>query len=225
MKAQDVMVRDVVTVGPETEVAEAVALLVKHDISALPVVDADGNLIGIFSEADLLEREELGAEHHHPWWIETLLPPSKLAEEFSKAHGKKVSEMMSTDVISASQDTPVPEIAALLERHRIKRVPIVSDGKVVGIVSRSNLIQALASFKPASDPKSETDRSIRLELLDRLGQQRQWTDFGSRNIIVQDGVVHLWGLVSSESERKALTALAQGVPGVSDVADEMIPAY
>jgi len=225
MKAQDVMVRDVVTVGPETEVAEAVALLVKHDISALPVVDSDDNLIGILSEADLLEREELGAEHHHPWWIETLLPPSKLAEEFSKAHGKKVSEMMSTDVISASQDTPVPEIAALLERHRIKRVPIVSDGKVVGIVSRSNLIQALASFKPASDPKSETDRSIRLELLDRLGQQRQWTDFGSRNIIVQDGVVHLWGLVSSESERKALTALAQGVPGVSDVADEMIPAY
>jgi len=225
MKAQDVMVRDVVTVGPETEVAEAVALLVKHDISALPVVDSDDNLIGILSEADLLEREELGAEHHHPWWIETLLPASKLAEEFSKAHGKKVSEMMSTDVISASQDTPVPEIAALLERHRIKRVPIVSDGKVVGIVSRSNLIQALASFKPASDPKSETDRSIRLELLDRLGQQRQWTDFGSRNIIVQDGVVHLWGLVSSESERKALTALAQGVPGVSDVADEMIPAY
>jgi CBS domain-containing protein len=225
MKAQDVMVRDVVTVGPDTEVAEAVALLVKHDISALPVVDSDGNLIGILSEADLLEREELGAEHHQPWWIETLMPASTLADEFAKAHGRKVSELMSTDVISASEDTPVSEIAALLERHRIQRVPIVSDGKVVGIVSRSNLIQALASSKPASEPKSETDRSIRLELLDRLGQQQQWTDFGSRNIIVQDGVVHLWGLVSSESERKALTALAQGIPGVSDVADEMIPSY
>jgi CBS domain-containing protein len=225
MKAQDVMVRDVVTVGPDTAVAEAVALLVKHDISALPVVDADGNLIGILSEADLLERGELGAEHHHPWWIETLMPASTLAEEFAKAHGKKVSELMSADVISASEDTPVSEIAALLERHRIQRVPIVSDGKVVGVVSRSNLIQALASSKPASEPKSETDRSICLELLDRLGQQQQWTDFGSRNIIVQDGVVHLWGLVSSESERKALTALAEGVPGVSDVADEMIPSY
>jgi len=225
MKAQDVMVRDVVTVGPDTKVAEAVALLVKHDISALPVVDSDGDLIGILSEADLLEREELGAEHHHPWWIETVMPASKLAEEFAKAHGKKVSELMSTDLITASEDTPVSEIAALLERHRIKRVPIVSDGKVVGIVSRSNLIQALASSKAASEPKNATDRSIRLELLDRLGQQRQWTDFGSRNIIVQDGVVHLWGLVSSESERKALTALAEGVPGVSDVADEMIPSY
>ncbi len=224
MKAQDVMVRDVVTVGPDTDVADAVKLLIKHDISALPVVDVDGNLVGILSEADFLERGELGAEHHHPWWVETLMPASKLAEEFAKAHGKKVSELMSTDVISASEDTPVSEIAALLEHYRIKRVPIVSDGKVVGIVSRSNLMQALASFKTASGPRSETDRSIRLELLDRLGQQR-WTDFGSRNIIVQDGVVHLWGLVSSESERKALTALAHEVPGVSSVADEMIPAY
>jgi len=224
MKAQDVMVRDIVTVGPDTQVVDAVALLIKHDISALPVVDAGNNLIGILSEGDLLEREELGAEHHHRWWMETLMPASKLAKEFAKSHGKKVSEVMSTNVISAREDTPVPEIAALLERHRIKRVPIVSNGKVVGIVSRSNLIQALASFKSASEPKSETDRGIRLELLDRLGKQ-PWTDFGSRNIIVQDGVVHLWGLVGSESERKALAALAEGVPGVTQVSDETIPAY
>jgi CBS domain-containing protein len=224
MKAQDVMVRDVVTVGPDTKVAEAVALLTKHDVSALPVVDTDGTLIGILSEADLLEREELGAEHHHPWWIESLMPASKLAEEFAKAHGKKVSEVMSTNVIIASEDTPASEIAALLERHRIKRVPIVRDDKVVGIVSRSNLIQALASSKPV-EPRSETDHSIRLELLDRLGKQQKWTDFGSRNIIVQDGVVHLWGLISSKSERKALIALAEGVPGVVSVSDEMIPTY
>ena len=103
-------------------------------------------------------------------------------------------------------------------------MPIVSNGKVIGIVSRSNLIQALASFKPASEPKSERDRSIRLELLDRLGKQ-PWADFGSRNVIVQDGIVHLWGLVGSESERKALTALAEGVPGVTQVSDDSIPAY
>jgi CBS domain-containing protein len=224
MKAQDVMVRDVVTVGPDTNVTEAVALLVEHDISALPVIDADGDLIGILSEADLLERGELGAERQHPWWIETLMPASTLAAEFAKAHGKKVAEVMSTRVITAHEDTPVSEIAALLERHRIKRVPIVSDGKVIGIVSRSNLIQALASSKPAAEPITETDHEIRLELLDRLGKQK-WTDFGGRNIIVHDGVVHLWGLVGSESERKALTALAHGVPGVADVADEMIPSY
>ena len=131
---------------------------------------------------------------------------------------------MSTNVISASEDAPVSEIATLLERHRIKRVPIVAHGKVVGIVSRSNLIQALASSGGALDAKRESDRSVRLELLDRLGRQK-WTDFGSRNVTVEDGVVHLWGLVGSESERKALIALAEGVTGVSDVADEMIPAY
>ena len=224
MKAQDVMVRNVLTVGPDTSVADAVAMLVKHDISALPVVNPDGSLIGILSEADLLEREELGAEHHYPWWIESLMPASKLAERFAKAHGKRVSEVMSTNVIFASEDTPASEIAALLETHRIKRVPIINDCKIVGIVSRSNLMQALASCKLA-EPRSKTDRSIRLELLDRLRQQQRWTDFGERNIIVQDGVVHLWGLISSDAERKALAALAEGIPGVVSVCDEMIPAY
>jgi CBS domain-containing protein len=224
MKAQDVMVRNVLTVGPDTSVADAVAMLVKHDISALPVVNPDDSLIGILSEADLLEREELGAEHHYPWWIESLMPASKLAERFAKAHGKRVSEVMSTNVIFASEDTPVSEIAALLETHRIKRVPIINDSKIVGIVSRSNLMQALASCKLA-EPKSKTDRSIRIELLDRLRQQQRWTDFGERNIIVQDGVVHLWGLISSDAERKALAALAEGIPGVVSVCDEMIPAY
>jgi CBS domain-containing protein len=224
MKAQDVMVRNVLTVGPDTSVADAVAMLVKHDISALPVVNPGGSLIGILSEADLLEREELGAEHHYPWWIESLMPASKLAERFAKAHGERVSEVMSTNVIFASEDTPASEIAALLETHRIKRLPIINDGKIVGIVSRSNLMQALASCKLV-EPKSKTDRSIRLELLDRLKQRQRWTDFGERNIIVQDGVVHLWGLISSDAERKALAALAEGIPGVVSVCDEMIPAY
>ena len=224
MKAQDVMVRNVLTVGPDTSVADAVAMLVKHDISALRGVNPDGSLIGILSEADLLEREELGAEHHYPWWIESLTPASKLAERVAKAHGKRVSEVMSTNVIFASEDTPASEIAALLETHRIKRVPIINDGKIVGIVSRSNLMQALASCKLA-EPKGKTDQSIRLELLDRLKQQQRWTDFGERNIIVQDGVVHLWGLISSDAERKALAALAEGIPGVVSVCDEMIPAY
>jgi CBS domain-containing protein len=223
MKAQDVMVRDVLTVKPETDVTDAIKVLSEHDISALPVVDGDGHLVGILSEADLLPRVEDG-EHRHPWWIEALMPASKLAHEFAEAHGKKVSEVMSTHVITASEDTPVSDIAVLLERHRIKRVPIVADGKVVGIVSRSNLIQALASSKLEPELKREADRSIRVALLDRLGEQ-QWTDFGSRNVIVEGGVVHLWGLVGSESEREALIALAREVRGVSGVADEMIPAY
>jgi osmotically-inducible protein OsmY len=123
-----------------------------------------------------------------------------------------------------SEDTPLSEIATLFEHKGIERVPVVKDGKLVGIVSRSNLIQALASVVGRMDQHDETDRQIRLELMSRL-QQQSWTDFGSRNVTVSDGVVHLWGLVGSQAEHKALLALAETVPGVSRVADEMIPAY
>jgi CBS domain-containing protein len=223
MKAMDVMVRDVVTVKPEADVASAIKLLVEHDISALPVVDDDGEVVGVISEADLVRRTEIGTEKHRPWWLEALTPGSTLAGEFAKAHGLRVSEIMSSDVISTSEETPLGEIATLLERHRIKRVPVIRDGKLVGIVSRSNLIQALASAAQGR-PAPEGDRKIRLELLSRLGEQH-WTDFGARNIIVSEGVVHLWGLVGSPEERNALVALAEEVPGVVRVEDEMIPSY
>jgi CBS domain-containing protein len=224
MRAIDVMVRDVVTVHPDTDVAEAIRLLAEHDVSALPVVDSEGNLLGILSEADLIHRVEIGTEKHRPWWLEAVTGANKLAEEFAKSHGKKVGEIMTSNVVSVSKETQLSEIAALFERKRIKRVPVVEDGKFVGVVSQSNLIQALASVVGRMDQHDETDRQIRLELMSRLEQQT-WTDFGRRNITVSDRVVHLWGLVGSEAERKALLALAEGVPGVSRVADEMIPAY
>jgi CBS domain-containing protein len=224
MRAIDVMVRDVVTVHPDIDVADAIKLLSEHDISGLPVVDEAGNLIGMLSEADLIHRAEIGTEKHRPWWLETVTGAATLAEEFAKSHGKKVGEVMTDGVITVTEETPLSEIAALFERKRIKRVPVVKDGKLVGIVSRSNLIQALASVIGRMDQHDETDRQIRLELQSRL-QQQSWTDFGSRNITVSDHVVHLWGLVGSEAERKALLALAESVPGVAKVADEMIPAY
>jgi predicted transcriptional regulator len=149
---------------------------------------------------------------------------STLAEEFAKSHGKKVGEVMTAGVISVTEETPLSDIAALFERKRIKRVPVVKDGMLVGIVSRSNLIQALASVVGRIDEHDETDRQIRLDLLSRL-QEQSWTDFGSRNVTVGSGVVRLWGLVGSEAKRKALLALAESVPGVSGVADEMIAAY
>ena len=226
MKAVDVMVRDVITIGPEDTVADAAKLIAQNDVSALPVVDDDGELVGVISEGDLMNREEIGTEVHHPWWIEAVTPAATLATEFAKAHGKKVEEVMSEDVITATEDTPLAEIASLLERNRIKRIPIVKDGKLVGIVSRSNLVQALASSNGGSSAAAQdASRNIRAELLSRLEQQQSWTDFGSRNIIVTDGKVHLWGLISSEAERKALISLAEGVPGVKQVIDEMIPAY
>ena len=224
MRAIDVMVRDVVTVHPDTDVADAIKLLSEHDVSALPVLDAAANLVGMLSEADLIHRVEIGTEKHRPWWQEAVTGASTLAADFAKSHGKKVDEIMTTGAISVSEETPLSEIAALFERKRIKRVPVVKDGKLVGIVSRSNLIQALASVVGRMDQNDETDSQIRLEVLSRLKDQ-PWTDFGDRNITVGNRVVHLWGLVGSEAERKALLALAEGVPGVSRVSDEMIPAY
>jgi len=224
MRAIDVMVRDVVTVHPDTDVAEAIKLLAEHDISALPVLDKDGNLIGVLSEADLIHRAEIGTEKHRPWWLEAVTGGSTLAEEFAKSHGKKVGEVMTDGVISVTEEAPLSDIATVFERKRIKRVPVVKDGKLVGMVSRSNLVQALASAVGRVDQHDETDRQIRLELMSRLKEQ-PWTGFGERNVTVGNRVVHLWGLVGSDAERKALRALAEGVPGVTRVADEMIPAY
>ena len=224
MKAMDVMVRDVVTVGPDDDVAKAISLLAERDVSALPVVDGDGKVVGVISEADLVRREEIGTDRHRSWWLEAMTPATALAGEFAKTHGRKVSEVMSAGVVAASEEMPLGEIAGLLEKHRIKRVPILRDGKLVGIVSRSNLIQALASAHIQAATNIVSDREIRHELLDRLGEQT-WTDFGSRNVIVQDGVVHLWGLVGSPEEQKALCALAEEIPGVKSVSDETFPAY
>jgi CBS-domain-containing membrane protein len=223
MKAMDVMVRDVVTIDPDADVAEALKLLADNDVSALPVVDDDAHVLGILSEADFLERAEFeGAPQ--PGWLEAFTPAHTRAEHYAKAHGRKVSELMSTAVISVTEDTPLGEIAALLERHRIKRVPVLDDGKLVGIVSRGHLIQALASAALPAGPDVESDRTIRAELLAELDEQT-WTDFGARNIIVVDGVVHIWGLVGSPEEHKALLALAENVHGVKKVVDEMFAAY
>ncbi|HUB64922.1 MAG TPA: CBS domain-containing protein [Methylocella sp.] len=224
MNARDVMVHDVVTVGPDEDVSKAVQLLVNHDISALPVVDGELRVIGILSEADLLHREKLGTEKHRAWWLEAITPASMLAMDYAKSHGRKVAELMSEHVISANEDTSLSELANLLEKHRIKRLPILKDGKLVGIVSRANLIQALASAPSQPEKDQLADRGIRSAILARLAEQ-SWTDFGERNIVVSDGVVHLWGLVGSPEEHKALLALADSVPGVRKVSDEMIASY
>ncbi|MGO9674086.1 MAG: CBS domain-containing protein [Methylocella sp.] len=227
MNASDVMVREVATVGPDDDIATAVRLLVGHDISAVPVVDADRHVLGMLSEADLLHREEDGTLKRGQWWVEALTPSSALALDYAKSHGRRVAEVMSDKVISAREETPLSEIANILEKHRIKRVPILKDGKLVGIVSRSNLIQALASAEAGLRPPAvdaEADRDIRNAILAQLADQ-PWTDFGERNVVVSDKVVHLWGLVGSPEEHKALLALAEGVPGVRKIVDEMIASY
>jgi CBS domain-containing protein len=220
MIAADVMAREIVTIGPDESVARAAALMTAYDVSALPVISTDRRLVGIISEADLLRREEI-ATATNPSWVETITPATTLAAEFVKSHAKRVADLMSKNVISVGEATSLNDIAAILERNRIKRVPVVRGDQLVGIVSRSNLIQALASAAIIPEVTSDESRSIREELLARLKEQ-SWTDFASHNVIVKDGEVHLWGLVRSEDERKALVVLAESVPGVTKVVDETI---
>lgn len=224
MRATDVMTRNVITTKPDATVAEAIQLLTEHDVSALPVVTDAGDVVGVVSEADLIHRLQRDGEKRHIRWMEAVTPTAALANDFAKIHGQRVHEIMTTEVISATEETSLSDLAALLEKKRIKRVPILRDGKLVGIVSRTNLIQALAVGSGQGSASQSADRAIRLDLLARLGEQR-WTEFGSRNIIVKDGVVHLWGLVGSPQEQKALIALAEEAPGVKSVSDETIPAY
>lgn len=221
MKARDVMVSPVITVKPYSSVKDVAKTFLDQRISAVPVVDDDGRLVGIVSEGDLLHRSEAGTERRRSWWLRILAEDEALAAEFIKAHGRKVADVMTQDVITATADTSLHEIAALLEKNMIKRVPIVDkNGHLVGIVSRANLIQAVASGRKELDlPLSDT--AIRDKILADLKAQ-QWAHTSLVNVTVADGVVDLWGITNSGTERKAIRVAAETIPGVRAVNDNLI---
>jgi CBS-domain-containing membrane protein len=219
MKARDVMVAPVITANPNATVKSVAETLVRHRISAVPVVDDKGKLVGIISEGDLLHRAEAGTEKRRSWWLRALIASDVQAGEYVKAHGRKVSDVMTRGVITASPETPLSEIAALLEKHSIKRVPIVENNQLVGIVSRANLIQAVASAGYALEV-TLSDSTIRDKLMAHLKAQ-DWAHTGLLNVIVNGGVVDLWGIVSSVNERKAIRVAAEATPGVIAVNDNL----
>jgi CBS domain-containing protein len=221
MKAADVMVSTVVTVGPEASVQDVAETLLKNRISAVPVVSNGGNLVGIVSEGDLIRRTEMDTERRRSRWL-ALLIAQPLAAEFVKSHACRVADVMTRDVIVAIPDTALRHIAALLEKNGIKRVPIVSIGRLVGIVSRANLVQALASVRKQIKAAAVTsDRMIREELLSRL-RAEPWARTCRLNVIVHDGTVELWGVVHSRAEKQAIRLAAELTPGVRAVSDNLI---
>ncbi len=217
MNASDVMTVRVITIEPDATVQAAAKLMLERGISALPVVDKAGKLIGIISEGDLLRRTETGTERESSWWLNFLSGSDQLASDFVKAHGIKVSDVMTKEVVVAKPDTPLREIARLLESNRIKRVPVVEGDRVVGVVSRANLLQALASAKPRpSGGTQPSDAELRDAIIDRLSAQ-PWSHPSLLNPIVTDGVVDLWGLVLTPSEQNAVRVLVEETPGVRGV--------
>jgi CBS domain-containing protein len=222
MKAADVMVTNVITVGPEASVQEVACTLLGSRISGVPVVGWDGKLLGIVSEGDLMRRVEAGTCRRRPWWLAMFTGREVLASEFIKEHSRKVADVMTRQVVTAAPDTPLSDIANLLEKNAIKRVPIVSDGKVVGIVSRANLLQALAGLNKQAQPAgADGDSKIRERVLKQL-KAEPWTRPSLINVIVQDGAVELWGIVDSASEKKAVRVAAEVTPGVRAVNDNLI---
>jgi CBS domain-containing protein len=222
MKASDVMVTNVITVGPDACVQDVAGILLDCRISAVPVVESNGKLLGIVSEGDLMRRVEAGTGRTRPWWLALLTGKEMLATEFVKEHSRKVADVMTREVVTAGPDTPLSTIANLLEKNAIKRVPIVEAGKVVGIVSRANLLQALASsHKHTEVPTPINDAKIREKVLTQLSAE-PWTRPSLINVIVQDGTVELWGIVDSASEKKAVRVATEVTPGVRAVNDNLI---
>ena len=219
MQAADVMTVDVVTVDPETPVQQVASLLSERGISGVPVVDENRRLVGMISEGDLLRRVETGTQVRRSWWLEMLSTNTELAGDYVKTRGRRARHVMTRDVVSVAEATPLVEIADLLERHRIKRVPVVHEGALVGIVSRANLVRALASGGAApARPAADRDGVIRDKLLAELKRQK-WAEASPGNVIVADGVVHLWGTILSDEERQALRVAAENIAGVRAVED------
>jgi CBS domain-containing protein len=219
LTAADVMTREVVTVAPETPIREIAQILHAKRISGVPVVAADGRVNGIVSEGDLIEHAWTIGEQRGSWWLTFFSENSVLAREYTKTHGRTARDVMTRDVISIPPTASLAEIAKTLERNRIKRVPVIENGKLVGIVTRANLLQALATAN-VSQPASVDDRTIRERLFVELDDQ-PWAHLLSKNIVVQDGIVHLWGLVATEAERHALCLAAENTPGVKKVEDHL----
>ncbi len=220
MNAADVMTPDVITVHPDTPLDQLVGLMLENRISGVPVMAGD-SLVGIVTEGDLLRRVELGTETRRSHLLELLSGATPLAGEYVRSHGRKTSEVMTPDVVTIEHTTPIAEIARLLETRRIKRVPVLRDGKRVGIVSRANLLRALAIRLQAPPPPLADDRWIRSALLAELRRHKWGTMVADFDVTVENGVVTLWGVVHSEQQRRAVVVSAENTPGVKRVEDHL----
>lgn len=227
MRAADVMTTTVITISPDATVHELATLLSQHGISGMPVVDADKQLIGIVSEGDLLHRAETGTERRterrRSRWLDGFVEDEAQARDYVKAHGRTVGDLMTREVITVSEDTGLDTIADLLETRRVKRVPVVRDGVVVGIVSRANLVRALAVSKPAeASEANQDDRMIRQALLSEL-TGKPWAKVWAADITVRDGIVHIWCADDQSMEaRHALRVAAANTQGVKGVEEHIV---
>jgi CBS domain-containing protein len=219
MRAHQIMTRSVITVTPQTTIVDAANLMLERHVSGLPVVDTNGKLVGIVSEGDFIRRSEIGTGRKRGRWLRFILGPGKSASDFVHEHGRKVSEVMTKSPLTITEDTALADIVEMMERNNVKRLPVVRDDKVVGIVSRANLLQAVASLaREVPDPTADDDH-IRNRIVDAL-EKHDWCPFGL-NVVVRDGVAHLSGVITEEHARQAAVVAAENVEGVKTVHDHL----
>lgn len=227
MQVADVMTTDVVTVTADTTVDEIVKTLLQHNVSAVPVVDEKNAVVGLVSEGDLMRRVREDEAPRKSWWLELLAAPENPLEEFVKTRGRHAREVMTKEVVTVPEDMPLGQVARLLEKKRIKRVPVVRDGKLVGIVSRSNLLQGLGTVPEAAlATPSPDDRTLRDQVIAAVAEVPGAT-LSMVNATVSDGVVSIWGITDSDAQEDAIRVAVENVPGVRSVDVHMgrIPSW
>ena len=221
MKVKDVMTSPVLSVESESPISQAIQLMLEKRISGLPVLDGQGRLVGIVTEGDFLRRTETGTQRRRSRWLEFLIGPGRLADEYTRSHGRKVIDVMTPDPVTINEQTSLEQVVQIMEKHRIKRLPVLREQKLVGIVSRANLLHALAGVASDIKPVTTSDEAIREQLLAELGRQ-SWAPAALINAIVKQGVVELWGTITDERERQAIIVAAENVPGVKGVRDHLV---
>jgi CBS domain-containing protein len=218
MQVRDVMTRNVISIGSDRSVPQAAQLMLDNRISGLPVVDADGWLIGIVSEGDFLRRGEIGTPRQRPRWLEFLLGPGRLAQEYVHSSGRRVEEVMTPDPYTVTEDDSLESAVEVMERRKVKRLPVLRGGRLVGILSRADLVRALADYARSSRPVPD-DRTIRDRILSAVAD----THWAPRiDVGVHNGVVELSGVITDERERRALIVVAENVAGVKQVHDHLV---
>ncbi len=219
MRAHQIMTRPVITILPDAPIVEAAKIMLQRHISGLPVVDAAGKLVGIVSEGDFIRRSEIGTQRKRSRLLQFILGPGQAADDFIHEHGRKIAEIMTEQPVTIAEDTPLENIVALMERKKIKRLPVVRGERVVGIVSRANLLQAVASLaRQIPDPTADDDH-IRNRIIDALGKN-DWCPSGL-SVIVRDGIIHLSGVITDDRWRQAAIVCTENIAGVKKVHDHL----
>ena len=221
MNASDVMTRNVASIGRDAPIGDAIRLMLNHRISGLPVVDGSGKVVGMLTEGDLLRRAETQTERQRPRWLELLLGPGRLADEYVRTHGRKVGEIMTEDLVSVAEDTPLAEIVQLMERRRIKRLPVLRGDALVGIVTRADLMRALGQLVDKEPISASDDDEIQKCVLAELARTA-WAPRAGITVVVTDGIVELDGAITNEKAREAVRVAAENVPGVKSVRDRLV---